>query len=79
MLVSLTHLGALWPCVFVWLEAAADIMRKRLAISVKEGLAIGLGAQHSSISVLHSRSHSLGIVGLNILFTIPPAQFNNDP
>ena len=51
---NVTHLDALLPCVLVWLAAAADIMRKRLAISVKDGLAAGLGAQHCSISVLHS-------------------------
>lgn len=67
-----THLDAL-PCVLVWL-AAADIMRNRLVISVKDGLAAGLGAQHCSISVLHSGSQLLGMVGLNVLFTIPPAR-----
>jgi len=69
----MTHLEVLWPCVLVWL-AAADIMRKRLAISVKDGLTAGLGAQHCSISVLHSGSQLLGMVGLNVLFTIPPVR-----
>lgn len=62
------HLDAFWPDDL----AAADIMRNRLAISVKEGLAAGLGAQHCSISFLHSESQWFGIVGLNVLFTIPP-------
>lgn len=49
------HLDALWPCALVWL-AAVVITRKQLAISVNDGLAAGLGAQHCSISVLHSGS-----------------------
>lgn len=34
---------------------------------------MGSGAQHCSISLLHSGSHDSGIAGLNVLFTIPPA------
>lgn len=67
--ICFNHLDAF--CVLVWL-AAAVIMRNRLAISVKDGLAAGLGAQHCSISVLHSESQWSGIVGLNVLFTMPP-------
>lgn len=70
-MLSLIHLDGLFPCGFVSV-AAADIMRKRLAICVKEGLATGFGAQHSSISVFHSRSQWLGMAGRNVLFTIPP-------
>ncbi|GER37560.1 transglutaminase-like superfamily protein [Striga asiatica] len=36
--------------------ADADIMRNRLAISVKEGRKAGFGAQHCSINALHSAS-----------------------
>lgn len=53
---SLNHyLDGLLPWPLVWL-AAVDNTRKRLAISVKDGLAAGFGAQHSSINVLHSAS-----------------------
>lgn len=53
--ICFNHLDALWPGDLVWL-AADDIIRNRLAISVKDGLAAGFGAQHCSISVRHSRS-----------------------
>lgn len=41
-------------------------------ISVKDGRTAGLGAQHCSIKVLHSGSQELGMVGLNVLLTMPP-------
>lgn len=47
--------------------------RKRLAISVKDGRAVGSGAQHCSISILHSGSQKFGMCGLKVLFTMPPA------
>lgn len=58
----------------VWL--ATDIERSRLAISVKDGRCAGSGAQHSSISFLHSRSQVAGTGGRNVLFTIPPARIS---
>lgn len=56
--------------------ATADIARKRPAISVKDGLTTGFGAQHCSINILHSGSQKLGIGGLNVLLTMPPAHLN---
>jgi len=53
--ICFDHLDALWPGDLVW-TAAVVIMRSRLAISVKDGLTAGFGAQHCSISVLHSIS-----------------------
>jgi hypothetical protein len=53
--------------------AATDIERRRPAISVKAGRCAGSGAQHCSISRLHSGSHDAGTGGLSVLFTIPPA------
>ncbi len=47
--------------------------RSRPAISVNAGRCDGSGAQHCSISLLHSGSHDAGTGGLNVLFTIPPA------
>jgi len=47
--------------------------RKRLAISVNDGRAMGSGAQHCSISNLHSGSQKLGTGGLKVLLTMPPA------
>lgn len=68
------HLDAFWPWALPWLAAAAaDRTRKRAAISVKDGLAVGLGAQHCSISLRHSWSQKLGMGGLNVLLTMPPA------
>ena len=61
------------PCGFVWM--AVDINRRRLAISVKDGLAAGSGAQHCSISLLHSGSQELGTGGLSVLLTMPPDMF----
>lgn len=58
------------PCGFVCV--AADITRRRLAISVKDGRAVGSGAQHCSIRLLHSVSQELGTGGLSVLLTMPP-------
>ena len=52
---------------------ACDMERNRPAIWVKDGRCCGSGAQHCSISLLHSGSHVAGMGGLNVLFTIPPA------
>lgn len=54
--------------------AATDMARSRPAISVNAGRCDGSGAQHCSISLLHSGSHEAGTGGLNVLFTIPPAR-----
>jgi hypothetical protein len=48
--------------------------RKRLVISVNDGRAKGSGAQHCSISNLHSESQKLGTGGLRVLLTMPPAK-----
>jgi len=40
---------------------------------VKDGRAAGFGAQHCSISLFHSGSQKLGMEGLSVLFTMPPA------
>lgn len=67
------YFDVLLLCPLVW-PAAVDITRNRPAISVKDGLTAGLGAQHCSISLFHSGSQKLGMLGLNVLFTIPPGQ-----
>jgi len=48
--------------------------RSRPAISVKAGRCAGSGAQHCSMSLLHSGSHEAGTGGLSVLFTMPPAK-----
>lgn len=58
------------PVLLSWVTIA--ICRRRPAISVKHGRTVGSGAQHSSISLLHSGSQELGMGGLRVLFTIPP-------
>jgi len=54
--------------------AATDMERSRPAISVKAGRCAGSGAQHCSMSLLHSGSHEAGTGGLSVLFTMPPAK-----
>lgn len=61
-----------WPFRF----KDASIARKVLAISEKVGLLVASAAQHFSINDLHAGSHDLGIVGRNVLFTMPPTQGN---
>ena len=58
---------------FAWF-AATDMARSLPAISVKAGRCAGSGAQHCSMSLLHSGSHDAGTGGLSVLFTMPPAK-----
>lgn len=47
----------LWAGGLDWFEVTAVVItRNRPAISVKDGRAVGLGAQHSSINILQSES-----------------------
>lgn len=66
------YFDVLLLCPLVW-PAAVDITRNRPAISVKDGLTAGLGAQHCSINLFQSGSQKFGMAGLKVLFTIPPA------
>lgn len=58
---------------FAWF-AATDMARSLPAISVNAGRCAGSGAQHCSMSLLHSGSHDAGTGGLSVLFTMPPAK-----
>ena len=52
--------------------SAFDMIRSLFVICVNDGLAAGSGDQHSSINFLHSGSQRSGMLGLRVLFTIPP-------
>jgi hypothetical protein len=56
---------------------ATAIARNSLAITEKLGLSAGSADQHLSINDFQVGSHQLGILGRNVLFTMPPEKLGN--